>query len=247
MKYLFLLLAGGLACLLFPGCHKSSGSTGNSTPTPCTLLSATANNGGLITSYSFNYDQQGRLNCVKVTSSSSKPYTDTLVYGNGFIVSTTTFSGVAARTIDSIFLDAAGNVSSISVWQSGNHSLFTYTRNSQEELTQSTSSYNGAILSTSTYQYSNGDITGGVSAGSPFSYTYFTDKPSKYNDFLAMQQWIQYGVVIWKSAHLCKSYQSSVSQNYTYTLDDKGNITDAVSTDAQTNAVSTVHFVYDCR
>jgi hypothetical protein len=246
MKYFLLSLTACATALLFPGCHKSSGS-GSSPSIPCTLVSAKAINGGATINYSFSYDKQGRLVCVKVNDSNGKPYTDTLVYGNGFIVATTLFSGSSIPTVDSVFLDGSGNVTSISVWQNGNHSLFSYTRNSQGELTQSTSSYNGAVMTSSTYQYSNGDIMGGVSAGTPFSYTYYTDKPSKYNDFLAIQQWMQYGVVIWKSAHLCKSYQSTISQSYTYTMDDKGNITDAISTDTQTNAVSSVHFVYDCQ
>jgi YD repeat-containing protein len=84
--------------------------------------------------------------------------------------------------------------------------------------------------------------------GDAVSYGYYTDKPSAINDALAMQQFLTYGVIAYKSAHLCKSFQAAtISQTYAYTMDDKGNISTMTTTDNKTGKTTgTTQFTYDC-
>jgi hypothetical protein len=179
MKIFFPMAA--LVVVFFTSCHKSS-SPASTTTKSCKLISATANNQGMITNFSFSYDEKDRLISVQSSGGYGTPYKETLDYVNNYIATYTDFSGTPGNR-DTVFLDGSGNVSSISIWgTSNNKSTITYTRDSKGEPTQSTSVYSNGTTSTTTYQYTNGDLTSGASGGSPFSYSYYTDKPSAIND-----------------------------------------------------------------
>lgn len=235
----FLLLAVFGASVLIQGCHKSN----KAAPAP-RIASVTATTGGSTTNYQLTYNSSGQLTLVQVTGASN--YTETLSYSPNRIITATTFNNSSTvATVDTVNLDAAGNPSSIIIASyGGGISRLDFTRDAREQLTQMTNAYNGNAPTTTTFTYTNGDITAGSSNGSAFSYTYYTDKPAALGDCQSIFQWIQYGVVVYKSAHLCKSFTgATITENFTYTFDSKGNITDAVSATPGL-PISSYHYVY---
>jgi len=237
-----------LTSLLSLQCHKSSDS---SAPKPCKLVSVTASGGGATTVYNITFDDKSRPVTLQVSENlTNSSYTATRTYGDKLIVTSNLFKGsTVPTTVDSVFLDAEGHVASISITGSnGDHSLLTYTRDIHGEITQSTSLFNGTTLNTTTYTYTNSDITSGNDGSGIFTYTYYLDKAASIYDFVAMQQWLTYGIVIMNNRHLCQSIETShISQTYTYTKNDKGNITDAiVTTTAPSASTGSYHYTYDC-
>lgn len=244
-KHRFLSI--GAACLvsiLSLQCHKSN----SAPPQVCKLTSVTATGGGLTTNYDITSDSIGRPVTIKVSGNSGPSYVTSFTYSPNRIISSHLYAGYTTpTTIDTVFF-INGRIATISVKGSnGDYGVTTYSYDGQGQLTQSTIVYNGIMTTQSSYQMSGGDIISGNDGGTAFSYTYYTNKAATILDYLAMQEWLNYGAVIRKSRHLVQSFQTDhISQTFNYTFDDKGKITDAIATENTTHATGSYHYTYDC-
>lgn len=245
-KHHFLSIGAVCALSMFQlGCHK------NSSPAPahtCKFTAVTATTGGQTRQYDISFDDDSRPITIKGSGNAGPSFVTSFVYKPNQVISSTIFAGnTTPTTTDTVFLEN-GRVASISgSGSNGNYFTNTFTYDAQGQLTQSESIFNGVTTNFSTYQVSDGDITGGNAGGDDFSYTYYPDKAATIFDGLAIEEWLTYGVVIRKNRHLVKSFQTAnISQSFTYNTDDKGNITDVMVTGDANHPSGTYHYTYDC-
>lgn len=238
MKSTFLL---SVACLLFSlSCNKSGAAH-----SACRLTTVSENAGSDLITYNLSYDSQGRLAGVAGSGGSISPFTRTFVYSGSHLILVTTTATGSPSVLDSVLLDDNGKVIYVYEGSNGSYNTLTCTRDSQGQLQKSVNAHNGNITYTSTFQYSNGDLTSGMLAGTPFNFTYYPDKPAAITDALSIAYWMQDGAVIYNNRHLVKSYQTSaVTQTFTYSTDASGNISDA--TVASNSDTTIYHYTYDC-
>jgi hypothetical protein len=215
-------------------CSKKS----SSTPT-CKINAITANNAGNNATVAITYNDAGQLSTIV---ESSTTYTSNKVYaysGNVVLVTTTT-SGSSDITTDSIVVNGDGLMVSDLNRSSGNVSLTTYTY-SGTELISLTNQVGNNPGSTINYTWSNGDMQGYT--GYNLSYN---DKPSQAGDYIQIQQLLEYGLPIIKTAHQCTAATINGSiQNFNYTYDNSGKITQMVITGGA-SSTATYNYSYDC-
>lgn len=103
---------------------------------------------------------------------------------------------------------------------------------------------------TTTYQFTDGDLTSTVSGGSTNSYTYYTDKPEQTADLSLYDQIVAQGALVYSNKHLTKSYSgNSFSQEYSYTFDAGGKISSITVhyMNSQSSGTITYYYSYACR
>jgi hypothetical protein len=233
-----IFIAALSATMLALSCHKSS-----RVAPACRITGIQTSYSGTTGSYTITYNADGKPATVEFSQGGSS-YTRTIVYSPGLIVATTTGAGAST---DSVYLNAAGDVDHIVRRPAGSAAVttssFTYD-GSRQIATIVVQSTNSAPITT-TCKYVNGDLqeTDGVLT---VKYTYYPDKPSSPADLIALGQWLNYGIVYEKSAHMVQTYGSgSVIESNTYTYDNDGKIVSATSSD-NSGGRSTFTFTYDC-
>ncbi len=102
---------------------------------------------------------------------------------------------------------------------------------------------------TTTYYFTDGDLTSTVAGGSTNNYTYYPDKPEQPADLSFYDQIISQGALAYENKHLTKSYSgSSFDQQYTYTFDTGGRILSITDNymNGQTSGTITYYYTYGC-
>lgn len=227
-----------LVSMAFFSCHKDHPAPASGA---CQLSGAQVVNGSVIENFTFSYNSNNQLSVLKYSDNNSS-YTRTFTYGDKLIVVTTTG---ASPGIDSVFLDAAGKVSSIASHHSLN-TLLTFTRDNSGYVTQSTlSSPNNTPIVTD-FHYQNGDLQEMDLGSASFTYVYFTDKASTIADLQAFSQWIQYGIVYFGNRHVTRSVAVGgvTQETLEYSYDANGKPTSVTVSSGGTSY--TTQYTYDC-
>jgi|GEM_PF-2026804 hypothetical protein len=235
------LLIVAIACLFVsPSCSKKS-----SNPNPsqtCQIITVTDQNGTTATTYHLTYNNAGQISTEKY-SIGGVVYTRVFTYtGNTEIM--TTLGGPAPIT-DSITLNSDGLIQSDYYSEAYNRIVTTYTYSGAEVQTMITRANDGSTPDTTTYTWTNGDLTGSTLSGSGTTfYTYYITA-SEPGDYWSVIQLINNGGYFLKTVHQLASNQlgsTIVSINYTY--DNTGKVTLVSVTNG--GNVETFSFQYAC-
>jgi len=223
-KYIPLLLVPG--CLFFaaPSCSKK----GSPAPT-CKLITLTGDVNGSLKVFAISYNNDGNISTIQQTIGTD-PYTKVFNYGDKLIMISKSESGTLTET-DSIVLNDNGLMTYCQASAVGSLVVTTYTYGGNGQLLKSATQINGGIPSTTTYQYTNGDVTSSFDGSTTTAFTYYTDKAFADGDYLKLEELLTYGALFIKNAHLIKGYQApGVVENINYTFDNTGIITGITAT-----------------
>ena len=106
-----------------------------------------------------------------------------------------------------------------------------------------------ATPDTTTYQFTDGDLTNTVSDGITSNYTYYPDKSEQPADLTIYNQTVDKGALAYKNKHLIKTYSSnSISEEYTYTFDGSNKISTITDhyVNSQSSGTIIYYFTYAC-
>lgn len=238
MKFITTPLAVATAFILLisPSCKKSS-----STPS-CKLITVVDQYNSSTATINISYNNDGKISTIQRTGSS--PSTQVFNYNGNLLMISTSSSGSVTST-DSVVFNSDGLISySMEKDASNNKTVNIYTY-SGTQLLKSTSQYNGGAIQTTTYTYTNGDLTGSSDGTNTGVYSYYTDKTFADGDYLKLVQLINYGAFFVKNAHLIKGFQEgSTVENFNYTFDNTGKITGLTATTG--SSIETVTYQYSC-
>jgi hypothetical protein len=234
-----ILLIALCGATIFPGCHKSSHDA--SSTTKCKITGIHVAGHGWSSDYIIAYDNAGRPTALQF-SQNGGGYTANFAYGDHLIVVTTTGT---SNTIDSVFLNANGDIDHLIVRNGSSNTItdvFTY--DSKHQLSKSVEQ--GGADVTTLYQYSNGDMVEADLPGEKFIYSYYTDKPAAVGDPMVLTQWLQFGALFQRSAHLTKTQSvGSNVETFTYTFDAEGKIASVTEADGSVDS-TTFTYTYEC-
>jgi hypothetical protein len=225
-----------LLCLfLTPSCSKKS-----SPAQVCQIITVTDQNGSSTTTYNITYNNAGQISTEQYSIGTTN-YNRVFTYIGGTEMIAT--SDGTTTVADSITLNSDGlivsdyNTNGVSVTVTTN----TY---SGSELQKQVVTPSGGAPSTTTFTWTNGDVTGGASGSGNSTYTYNT-KASENGDYWSIVQLINYGSSFVKTAHQLTGYQVGTSlENVNYTYDNTGKITEVTGTTG-TN-VENISYQYSC-
>lgn len=236
-KIAYLAIASGLFLLLSPSCGKKSSPAPN-----CKLITITDVLSGTNVTANITYNNDGNISTIQETGTS--PVTKVFTYiGSLIMIATTSSSG---NVTDSVVLNSNGLMT---YWQSrdaSNNTLaYTYTYANNGELLKSTQQSNAGPVTTTTYTYTNGDVTGSSDGTNTAIYTYYTDKAFADGDYLKTVQIFNYGALYIKNAHLIKGFQQGTTvENFNYSFDASGKVTAVTATNGA--SIENVTDQYNC-
>lgn len=235
--YKLVLTAFLAGAFLLLSCHKSAHA-----PTNCRISAIKVTGNGFSSSYLLSYNDSGALSVVNYTDGSSS-WSRHFTYTGNLIVCNTTGS---STRIDTVFLNGSGKVDHIIDWQSPSYVTTTWlSYDNSGQLSTLTLSSGSTTPLTSNYVYSGGDIAEVDQSNSTIVYTYYTDKPVVAGGMIELGQWLNYGVLYMRNAHLVKAYgYGSADEPVTYTFDGGGKITTMVS--GSGSGATTFNYTYDC-
>jgi hypothetical protein len=221
-----------------PSCSKK-----NSSAPACQLITIQDVNGSNNTTFNITYNNLGKistLSTVSGTSTTSKVFT----YSGDVVLITTSYSGSSNPTTDSIVINSAGLIASDQYRSGSDETLTTYTY-SGKQLLKSIVQNNSDPAVTTTYTFTNGDLTGSTDGTNSTTYSYNTSKATAQGDYFQLVQLITYGASFVINSHQLIGYQSgSTIENINYTYDNTGKVTGITGT-AGSN-VETISLQYSC-
>jgi hypothetical protein len=238
MKPIFpLLIIAIVSLFVSPSCSKKSSSSAQT----CQIITVTDQEGTNSTIYNITYNNQGKISTEQYNQNST-PYSRVFTYIGSTEIMTTT--GGASTITDSITLNSNGMIESDYETDGTNVSITTYTY-SGTEVQKSVNVTNGGAPLTSTFTWTNGDLTGGSLSGSgTATYTYNT-KASEAGDYWSIVQLVNYGATFVQSAHQLAGYQVGTTiENVNYTYDNTGKITEVTGTTG--SDVENITYQYSC-
>jgi hypothetical protein len=222
---------------------EQSCSKKNAAAPACQLITISDVNGSTTTTYNITYNNEGKISTLQSISGStttSKVFT----YSGNVIFVTTTYSGSVIQTTDSIVVNSAGLITSDQTRSGTNQSLTTYTY-SGNQLLKSILQNNSNPAVTTTYTFTNGDLTGSTDGTTNTTYSYNTSKASAPGDYFQLVQLIQYGASFVINSHQIIGYQiGSTIENITYTYDNTGKVTGLIGTTG--GNIETITLQYNC-
>jgi hypothetical protein len=239
MKKVLFFSAFLVLFLIFePSCSKK-----NAAAPACKLITITDVNGSTTTTFNITYNNVGKISTLQSTSGStttSKVFT----YSSDVIFITSTYSGSPNPTTDSIVVNNSGLIMSDQYRNGTDESLTTYTY-SGNQLLKSILQNNSDPAVTTTYTFTNGDLTGSSDGTNTATYSYNTTKASVPGDYFQLVQLIQYGASYVINSHQIIGYQiGSTIENITYTYDNTGKITGLTGTTG--GSIETITYQYNC-
>lgn len=234
MKKIF-LYSSAIVFIVFQSlsCSKK----GSSTPT-CKISDITLAESSGAETFDITYNDAGKISTLVQTTTSSV-VTKVFTYSGNVVLVSTTDNQTTNVFKDSIVVNGDGLMVS-DLQTSGQGSSLTTYNYSGTEILSVTYQQGTQPTSTSNYTFTNGDMTGGP--GTTFTYN---DKPSAAGDYLQITQLTTAGVPFIKTAHQCISEQGgSILENFSYSYDNSGKITQMVVTLGAN--VATYGYSYDC-
>lgn len=237
MKIALPILIVSLACLFVtPSCSKKS-----SPAQTCQIITITDVNGSTTTTYNITYNNAGQISTEQYTEGATN-YSRVFTYIGSTEIMTTT--GGTSTITDSINLNSNGMIGSDYETDGTNTNVTTYTY-SGTELQKSVSVYDGGTPSTSTYTWTNGDLTAGSTGGSSSGTYTYNSKASETGDYWSIVQLVNYGATYVRTAHQLAGYQVGTTvENINYAYDNSGKITTVTGTTGSN--VETITYQYTC-
>jgi hypothetical protein len=224
-----------LCVFLTPACSKKS-----SPAQVCQIITVTDQLGSTTTTYNITYNNSGQISTEQYASGGSN-YNRVFTYiGSTEMIST---SDGTTTVTDSISLNSDGLILTD---YNTNQSSVTVTTNtySGTELQKQVVVQNGGTPSTTTFTWTNGDMTSGTSSSGTSTYSYNTEA-SKEGDYWSIVQLINYGSSFVKTAHQLSAYAVGASvENVTYTYDNTGKITAVTGTAG--SSIENISYQYSC-
>jgi hypothetical protein len=221
-----------------PSCSKK-----NAAAPACKLITITDVIGSSTSTFNLTYNNDGKISTLQSTSGSSST-SKVFTYSGNVIFITTTNSGSTDVTTDSIVINSGGFILSDLNRYTTNQSLTTYTY-SGTQLLKSVFQYNSNPAVTTTYTFTNGDLTGSTDGTTTSTYSYDAQKASAPGDYFQLVQLIQYGASFIKNSHQITAFQSGGSiENINYTYDNTGKITGLTGTGG--SSVETITYQFNC-
>jgi hypothetical protein len=225
-----------LLCLfLTPSCSKKS------SPAPvCQIITVTDQNGSATTTYNITYNNAGQISTEQYSISGTN-YNRVFTY-IGAIEMMTTSDGTNIVS-DSITLNSDGLIASDYTTNGTNITVTTNTY-SGTELQKQVMVQNGGTPSTTTFTWTNGDVTSGSTSSGNATYSYNT-KASESGDYWSIVQLLNYGAPFVRTAHQLIGYQVGTTvENVNYTYDNTGKITAVTGTTGSN--VENISYQYSC-
>lgn len=212
------LIVGSLCLFLSPSCSRKSSPAQN-----CLIATVTDQNGTNATTYNFTYNNAGQILTEKY-STGGFAYTREFTYSGNTEIMTTL--GGPAPVIDSITLNSDGLIESDYYSEAYNRIVTIYTYSGAEVQTMITSANDGLTPDTTTYVWTNGDLTSSTLSGSGTTfYTYYTTT-SEPGDYWSVIQLINNGGYFLKTVHQLASNQiGSTIGSINYNYDNTGKVT----------------------
>ena len=237
-KVLFVSAFLVLFVVFEPSCSKKDSST-----PACQLITIQDVQGSSNTTFNLTYNNQGKISTLQQVSSSSTT-SKVFTYSGGVILITTTYSGSANQATDSIVVNSAGFITSDQYRSGSDASLTTYTY-SGNTLLKSIYQNNSDPAVTTTYTFTNGDLTGSTDGVNTSTYTYNTAKASVQGDYFQLVQLIQYGASFVVNKHQLTAVQTGSNiENVNYTYDNTGKVIGITGTNGAN--VETITLQYNC-
>jgi hypothetical protein len=230
------LLAAFLCLFLAPACSKKSGSSAQT----CQIITVTDQLGTGTTTYNITYNNSGQISTEQYATGGQN-YNRVFTYlGSTEMISTSTGTNTV---IDSVTLNSDGLI--VTDYETIGTTLNVTTNTySGTELQKQVQVQNGGTPSTTTYTWTNGDLTGSSSSTGTSTYTYNT-KASEAGDYWSIVQLVNYGSSFVKTAHQLAGYQIGTTvENVNYTYDNTGKITAVTGTSG--TSVETISYQYTC-
>jgi hypothetical protein len=225
-----------LLCLfLTPSCSKKS-----SPAQVCQIITVTDQSGSSTTTYNITYNNAGQISTEQYAISGTN-YNRVFTYiGSTEMISTSDGTSIVT---DSITLNSDGLIATDYNTNGTNVTVTTNTY-SGTELQKQVEVLNGGTPSTTTFTWTNGDVTSGSTSSGNSTYTYNT-KASENGDYWSIVQLINYGSPFVKTAHQLIGYQVGTSvENVNYTYDNTGKITEVTGTTGSN--VENISYQYSC-
>jgi hypothetical protein len=231
-----ILIIAMVSLFVSPSCSKKSSSPAQT----CQIITVSDQIGSSTTVYNLTYNNAGQISTAQYNQNSTA-YSRVFTYIGSTEIMVT--SGGSSTITDSMTLNSDGFIQSDYQTDGTNLTVTDYTY-SGAELQKSVSTTNGGTPTTSTYSWTNGDLTSGNDNGTTATYTYNTTA-SETGDYWYIAQLINYGGFIVKTAHQLTGYQVGTSiENVNYTYDNTGKITGLTGTSGST--VETITYQYSC-
>jgi len=237
MKTPSILIVAILSLFLSPSCSKKS----NSHTQTCQIITVTDQYGTSTTTYNITYDNNNRISTEQYTSSGTATSRVFTYLGNTVIVATTAGT-VNAR--DSLTINSDGLIASDYYSDNNSNSSNTIYTYSGTEVLKSVLTQGANPPTTSTYTWTNGDMTAANQNGTNSTYTYNT-KASQSGDYWQIVQLVNFGGFFVRTAHQLAGYQTGTTiENINYTYDNTGKITNVTGT--QNTTVENITYQYLC-
>ncbi len=218
-------------------CSKKNSSSSSTAANSCKLSGINAVGGTSFETVSITYNSDGKVSTI-VQSSPSNNLTMKYVYSGDVIMMTSSGYTNGDVVTDSVVVNSDGLMLSDLERNIFDTTFTTYTY-SGTEVASSIFQEAGQTPVATTFTFSNGDLTGGLTD----TITY-NDKPSAPGDYLQIEQLLAYAAPFIKTAHQCTSYTSNgVATNFTYAYDSAGKITQLAISGGTTG---TFNYSYDC-
>lgn len=228
---------------LFLSCSKKESDMPVVVPpkTDCHIASANYSGGALNFTYTLTFNDDGKIS--KLVYDGLSAYVKTFTYSGNMIY--INLNGVHSAT-DTISLNSAGlmvthkETTDTSVY----NTTFTYDANGQ--VVSSTTQQDNLPPVTTSYTFTNGDLTNTSVGDMKDTTVYSLDKPAVIGNLDDFDQLIYYGTAYYTNKHLKQSFSSwPYYYTFTYTYDGDGKITSVVSNDG--TAIETFNFNYECK
>lgn len=232
-----LLMTGAMAC-------KKSSSSATGSGTTCKIIGVTDNYNGAIANYNIRYDSIGEI--TGVTAKGAVNFFRSISYGSNIIYVTSSDTLGFINELDTLTLDTNGRITSIHQYYPATRShsdmIMAYITGTKLGYTTFT---NNIGANTTSYGWTNGDMTQANSAGAVVNYAY-NNMGVQDGDGLKIKMLLHYGTSYIKNAHLVSSVKvnANATTNHSYTLNNNGNIAIATATDG--SITETLTYQYQC-
>jgi hypothetical protein len=226
IKMIRLFVALSLLVTLTPSCGKK----GSSSSSACQLLTVTDSSSSN-TVYNITYNNSGQISSLVATGLNA--FQAEYAYAGNVAIASVSNSGGPVSRIDTTTLNSDGYIQSVVSYYPSTQDIATttYTYGANDQVLKSIYQDGSSPAVTTTYTFTNGNLTSLTNGTITMSYTYYTNMPYQEGDVLQVSQLVGGGFPYIKNVNLCQGYtNSSGTVNFTYSFDSNGKINRAAST-----------------
>jgi YD repeat-containing protein len=235
----------GFCASFASACKKKNNTEGSS----CKITNIQDNLNNSTITIAITYDGEGRLASEHIVNPDGTATQKVFQYSGNTELITTSHSGTTTK--DSVILNSAG-LAEADYYSGQEQILTTYAYSGNEVQTGTIQPVSGGSPTSSTYNWSNGNIVSSViNNNAPGEgYIYDTTKPAQTGDYWNLLTLESYGYTFMQNTNLLTGSTTSSNgtiypfEKFTYTFDEGNKITQLVTTFGA--AVETTDYKYDC-